>query len=276
MKSIIGIVLKYEQILNQKLSLPSDILKNEHSAVVEINLLGKASIKIIKMLQQREFLKKLRTIKKANKQNPSSSDQSTSTKASAIYGLDLFLDNNGVLKFGGQLRNSSLYWNLMHPILLPRSSVITNRIIEWCHNRSSHSGRNMTLNEIRRNGFWIISENAAVRSNIYHSVTCRKLSGKLGEQKMTDFFEKRSSDTVPSTYVDMDMFGPFITNEGRKKVKSYGVIFTILSIWAMHLEVVNLIDKDFFVMCLRRFVGRHGNLRKLRSDKGSNLIGAEK
>ena len=119
MKRIIGIVLKYEQILNQKLSLPSDILKNEHSAVVDINLLGKASIKIIKMLQQREFLKKLRTIKKTNKQNPSSSDQSTSTKASAIYGLDLFLDNNGVLKFGGQLRNFSLYWNLMHPVLLP-------------------------------------------------------------------------------------------------------------------------------------------------------------
>ena len=164
----------------------------------------------------------------------------------------------------------------MHPILLPRSSVITNRIIEWCHNRSSHSGRNMTLNEIRRNGFWIISENAAVRGNIYHSVTCRKLSGKLGEQKMTDFLEKRSSDTAPSTYVDMDMFGPFITNEGRKKVKNYGVIFTILSIWAIHLEVVNLIDKDFFITCLRRFFERRGNLRKLRSDKGSNLIGAEK
>ena len=70
MKRIIGIVLKFEQILNQKLSLPSDILKNEHSAVVDINLLGRTSIKIIKMPQQREFLKKLRIIKKANKQNP--------------------------------------------------------------------------------------------------------------------------------------------------------------------------------------------------------------
>ena len=159
MKKIIAIVLKYGQILNQSLSLPSDILTNTHSGVVNIDLLGKASIRIIKMLQQRAFLEELIIMKKANKQNPSNSYQSTSTKASAIYGLDLFLDDNGVLKVGDQLRNSSLYWNLMLPILMPRNSVMTNKIIEWCHNRSSHSGRNMTLNKIRCNSFWIISGN---------------------------------------------------------------------------------------------------------------------
>ena len=37
--------------------------------------------------------------------------------------------------------------NYQHLILLPRRrrSVITNRIIGWCHNRSGHTGRNMTL-----------------------------------------------------------------------------------------------------------------------------------
>ena len=79
----------------------------------------------------------------------------------------------------------------MHPILLPRRSVITNRVIEWCHNRSGHSGRNMTLNEIRCNGFWVINGNAAVRSHIYHCATCRKLRGKLGEQKIADLLEER-------------------------------------------------------------------------------------
>ena len=55
----------------------------------------------------------------------------------------------------------------MHPILLPQRSVITSRIIEWCHNRSGHTGRDLILNEIRCNDFWIIHENAAVRSHIY-------------------------------------------------------------------------------------------------------------
>ena len=141
--------------------------------MVDIELLEKASIKIMKMLQQREFIKELRIIKKAHKQNSSNNDQSsTLIKASPIYGLEPFLDN-GVLRVGSQLRNSCLNRNLMHSILLPQRSVITSRIIEWCHNRSGHSGRNMALNEIRCSGFWIINENAAVRSHIYHCETCR-------------------------------------------------------------------------------------------------------
>ena len=81
------------------------------------------------MLQQREFIKELRIKKKAHKQNPSNNYQSTVTNVSPIYGLDPFLDDNDVLRVGYQLRNSSLNQNLMHPILLPRRSVITSRII---------------------------------------------------------------------------------------------------------------------------------------------------
>ena len=39
----------------------------------------------------------------------------------------------------------------------------------------------MTFNEIRCDAFWIINGNAAMKSHIYHCVTCRKLRGKLGE-----------------------------------------------------------------------------------------------
>ena len=48
-------------------------------------------------------MKELRIIKKIHKQNPSNNDQSTATKASPIYGLDPFLDDNGVLRVGGRL-----------------------------------------------------------------------------------------------------------------------------------------------------------------------------
>ena len=228
------------------------------------------------MLQQREFIKELRIIKNAHKQNSSNDDQSTVTNASPIYGLEPFLDDNGVLRVGGQLRNSSLNRNLMHPILLPRRSVITSRIIEWCHNRSGHSGRNMTLNEIRCNCFWIINGDTAVRSHIYHCVTYRKLRYKLGEQKMADLPAERSSNTTPFIYVGMDMFGPFVTKEGRKELKCYGAIFQCLASWAIHLEVINSVDTDTFIMCLRTFIGRCGNVRMLRYDNGINFIGAEK
>ena len=95
----------------------------------------------------------------------------------------------------------------------------------------------MTLNEIRCNGFWVINGNAAVRSRIYHCVTCKKLRGKLEEQKIADLPEERSSDAAPFTYVGMDMFGPFVNKEGRKELKRYGAIFTCLASRAIHLEV---------------------------------------
>ena len=68
--------------------------------MVDIELLENVNIRIIKMLQQIEFIKELRIIKKAQKQNPSNNDQHTVTKASPIYGLDPFLDDNGVLRVG--------------------------------------------------------------------------------------------------------------------------------------------------------------------------------
>ena len=44
----------------------------------------------------------------------------------------------------------------------------------------------------------------------------------------------------------------------------------------IHLEVVNSIYTDSFIMCLRRFIRCRGNVKMLRCDNGSNFIGAEK
>ena len=61
-KRIIGIDLKYGQILTQNLSPPQNVLTVSHSDVVDNELLEKASITIIKMLQQIEFIEELRIL----------------------------------------------------------------------------------------------------------------------------------------------------------------------------------------------------------------------
>ena len=163
----------------------------------------------------------------------------------------------------------------MHPIKLPRKSIITARIIEWCHEKCGYGGRNLTLNEIRVNGFWIISANTAVRSFIHHCVTCRKLRGQFGLQKMADLPEERTDDAPPITHVWIDMFGPFMVTERRKELKYYGPMFTCMASSAIHIEVVQSMDTDSFIMSLRRFIARRGNIRTIRSDNGSNFVGAE-
>ena len=74
----------------------------------------------------------------------------------------------------------------------------------------------------------------------------------------------------------MDIFRPFVTKEGRNELKPDGAIFTCLAGWAIHLEVVNSMDTDSFIICLRGFIGCCRNVRMLSSDNRISFIGAEK
>ena len=43
---------------------------------------------------------------------------------------------------------------------------------------------------------------------------------------------------------------------------------------AVHLEVANSMTADSFISAYRRFVGHHGPIRQIRSDQGTNFVGA--
>ena len=42
------------------------------------------------------------------------------------------------------------------------------------------------------------------------------------------------------------------------------------------LKFCNSMETDSFIQALRRLTGRRGNIRTIRSDNGSNFVGAEK
>ena len=64
--------------------------------------------------------------------------------------------------------------------------------------------------------------------------------------------------------------------EGRKELERYGVVFTCLCCRAVHLEVASSLSTDSFVNALRWFVSIRGLIRELRSERGTNFIGAER
>ena len=63
--------------------------------------------------------------------------------------------------------------------------------------------------------------------------------------------------------------------EGRKELKRYGVVFTCFGCRAIHLETTTSLDTDSFILALRRFLGRRGPIRSIRSDNGGNFVGAD-
>ena len=150
-------------------------------------------------------------------------------KNSPLLKLSPFLDDCGLLRVGGRLEKSSLPFEIKHPVILPRSSHVTNLIIDHYHQKVNHQGKGMTMNEIRSNGLWIVNLSAAVSSHIYKCVQCRRQRRPTEGQKMADLPTERVEITPPFTYCGMDCFGPFIVREGRKDLKRYAVIFTCMS-----------------------------------------------
>ena len=193
----------------------------------------------------------------------------------AIHKLDPYLDNHGVIRIGGRLKAGSQSHGICHPVLLPKKHHVTTLVIRWCHERVEHQGRGISLNEIRSQGFWIVGGISAVSGYISRCVKCRKLRSAATEQKMADLPQDRLSEEPPFTYCGVDCFGPFLVKQGRKEEKRYGVMFTCLSSRATHIEVATSLSTDAFINSLRRLICLRGPIRLLRSDRGTNFVGAK-
>lgn len=83
-------------------------------------------------------------------------------------------------------------------------------------------------------------------------------------------------DKLPFTNVGIDYFGPLKVKRGQSTVKRYGVMFTCLTIRAVHIEVADSLNTSACINVLHRFISRRGQISIMRSDNGTNFVGAEK
>ena len=195
-------------------------------------------------------------------------------KTSSLYRLDPFLDEDGILRVGGRIKRGNIPLELKNPIILPRKGHVTEMIIRYYHNKVNHMGRGITHNEIRQRGYWIIGGSSAVSHVISKCVECKRKRGHLLNQKMEDLPKDRLEEAPPFTYCGVDFFGPFAIKEKRSIVKRYGVIFTCLGSRGVHLETANTLSTSSFINSLSRFLNRRGPVRNIRSDQGTNFVGA--
>lgn len=96
--------------------------------------------------------------------------------------MDVFLDQDGLLRVGGRLKNASLPTTVKHPVLIPKDHPISRTIIAYCHERVQHQGKGITINELRSQGYWVQGMNRAVATYLHQCVTYRKLRRFTEEQ----------------------------------------------------------------------------------------------
>ncbi|KAL0164586.1 hypothetical protein M9458_040339, partial [Cirrhinus mrigala] len=240
--------------------------KNLEKRILTVKDLSRAEVELVKYSQRQTYMEEIQALQLAG---------SRVKKNSSIFKLDPYLQED-VLRVGGRLNRSAMPEEAKHPAILHKQHRIAHLILHHIHQECGHGGRNHVL-AILRQQYWIPRANAAARKVISECNLCRKLHAKAGEQKMADLPQDRLlPDKPPFTNTGVDYFGPFEVRRGRAKVKRYGVLFTCLTVRAVHIEVAHSLDTDSCINAIRRFQARRGQVSIIRSDNGTNFVGTER
>ncbi len=228
-----------------------------------------AETAIIKSVQREDYKEELNCIVERN----------DIPRNSPLRKLSPYLDNGGLLRIGGRLKNATLDLNEKFPLIIPGHSHVAKLLVEHYHDRVKHQGRVLTESAIRNAGYWIVGVRKLINSILHKCVICNKFRGKVTEQKMADLPIDRLSTEPPFTYVGLYVFGPWTvvarrTRGGQAQSKRWAVLFTCMTTRAVHIELIDCMDSSTFINALRRFFALRGPAKQIRSDCGTNFVGA--
>ena len=65
-----------------------------------------------------------------------------------------------------------------------------------------------------------------------------------------------------------------MTRTTKSVKKCYGLLFTCLMMRAIHIELAGDLSTDDFLLALQRFISCRGTVKIIRSDNGTNFVGA--
>ena len=195
-------------------------------------------------------------------------------RTTLVRQLRLFLDDGGLLRCGGRIHNAPLSNNAKFPLLLPSKDHFTDLVIHTTHVKQLHAGVNSTLTALRQN-YWVPSGRQRVKNLIDHCVTCRRVSGAAYNAPDPPPLPKsRVQQTHPFDVTGVDFTGALYVRNAGIETKVYICLFTCAATRAVHLEVVEDLTVEAFLLAFRRFASRKSLPRKLISDDASTFLSA--
>ena len=187
-------------------------------------------------------------------------------------------EEDGILVAGCRLEEWSGHtYDNQNPVVLSSKSKLAVLYARKVH-ESCHLGVSTIVSKIRRK-YWIVGARNLVKKIRHKCSTCRKLDRALQNQVMGKIPAERLRPAPAWSYSSLDLFGPFeIRGEANKRsrAKGYGVILNCLLSRAVHLEIVTDYGTDAFLLAIRRFIALRGCPIKMWSDRGTQLVAANK
>ena len=194
--------------------------------------------------------------------------------------LGLIIDEQGILRCKGRYQNSELTQGAKCPKLLPPKEYFTKLNVEEVHSNMFHSGVSQTLAEIRQE-YWILKGRSVVKRVLNGCKVCQMVEG--GPYRMPQipsWPKERVVQSVPFEYSGLDYFGPlYIKNyvnvasedEAPATKKVWVCLFTCFAIRAVHIELIEDMSAEEFLLCFRRFIARRDIPKQILSDNAKQF-----
>lgn len=203
-------------------------------------------------------------------------NQSISNKSPLIK-LNVFLDDNKLLRVGGRLDNSDFPYEKKHPIIVHSNHRFTKLLFEYEHKRLMHAGPQLLLSSIK-DEFWPVGGTNLAKATYRKCMKCIRMKGQIVAPLMGNLPKSRLTPGVPFESVGVDYAGPLTSasrqGRGCRLVKVYIAIFVCFTTKAVHLELVGDLTSNNYLSALRRFISRRGLPSNIYSDNGTSFVGA--
>lgn len=184
----------------------------------------------------------------------------------------LFLDPQGMMRYGTRLENALIPYGVKNPILIPSDSHYASLIARETHLRLRHAGVREVMASVR-SIYYIPQARRLVTKMKKRCVDCNEVDG--------DFYEAADPPPIPDFRVcrseafdkiGLDHCGPLYVKEGRGKPrKCYVLILTCAVTRAAHLELVEDMSVKHFMLGFRRFVSARGLPSYILSDNSKTF-----
>jgi len=233
-----------------------------------------AEYTLYKLAQFDCFSEEITTLQK---QKQKFGDKSYVKKSSSLYRCSPYLDEDGLLRVRGRIdKVKHVKFDTRRPIILPKYHVITKLIVNNYHRMFLHQNNNTVINELRQK-YYIPRLRVVLRKVVAECQTCKNKRAKPQVPEMGDLPIARLSPTFRVfTHTGVDFFGPMFVTVNRGVQKRWGVLFTCLTVRAIHIEIAASLDTDSCILCIRNFINIRGTPAEFYSDNGTNMKAADK
>ena len=229
----------------------------------ELITLNHAHKLILKDIQTRKYQSEIIDLRR---------DGSVSNQSSLLK-LSPFLDEEGFIRIKGRLSEApALSYEEKHPIILPKCHV-TYLLVKAQHFLLKHAGVDTLLSSLR-GLYWIVSARSLAKQVVKQCVSCRRFDGRPLNQVTAPLPQDRVTQSPPFSVTGLDHAGPLYSSDTGDQ-KLYILLFTCAVTRALHLEIVDSLSLDDFLLAFRRFVARRALPNIIYSDNAKTFKAAK-